>query len=122
MIDSAWAEELFQSIDGKDTQRFLAFLTDDAEFRFGNAPPALGREAISQLLDGFFGSIRAVKHDLIRTWTMPDHLLCQGNVTYTRIDGSTLCVPFVDVLAMRGNLISNYLIYVDASQLYAAHS
>ena len=48
-----------------------------------------------------------------------EHVICQGTVTYTSIDGSTLCVPFVDVLTMRGKLISNYLIYIDTSELYA---
>ncbi|MEO8386222.1 MAG: nuclear transport factor 2 family protein, partial [Betaproteobacteria bacterium] len=108
--------------DDKDAQRFLAFLTDDAEFRFANASPALGSKAITQLLDGFFASIHALHHDLLNTWTVADHVLCQGTVTYTRIDGSMLCVPFVDVFTMRGKLISNFLIYVDASQLYAANS
>lgn len=119
MTDNAWTTEMFRGIDSKDTERFLAFLTEDAQFRFGNAPPTLGSQNIAALLTGFFASIKALRHDVLNTWAVPNHVLCQGTVTYTRHDGSTLSVPFVDVFAMHGTLVKDYLIYVDASQLYA---
>jgi hypothetical protein len=119
LTDNAWITDLFRSIDAKDTGKFVGFLTEDGQFRFGNAPPAIGRAAITALLDGFFGSIKGLRHDVANTWTMPDHVICEGMVTYTRHDGSTLSVPFVDIFAMRGKLIKDYLIYIDASQLYA---
>jgi hypothetical protein len=119
VTESAWTTELFRSIDAKDTRRFVGFLTEDGQFRFGNAPPALGRQAIASLLDGFFASIKSLSHDVAKTWTVPDHVICEGTVTYTRHDGSTLSVPFVDVFVMQGKLIKDYLIYIDASQLYA---
>ena len=122
VTDSAWVEELFRSIDAKDSPRFLDYLTEDACFRFGNAPSAVGKTAISQLLEGFFASIQALHHDLLNTWTTAEHVICQGIVTYKRHDGSTLCVPFVDVFAMRSKLVMEYLIYIDASQLYPAQS
>ena len=119
MADNAWTTEMFQSIDAKDTERFLAFLTEEAQFCFGNALPRLGRQDIAALLAGFFASIKALRHDVLNTWTVPDYVLCQETVTYTRHDGSTLSVPFVDVFSMRGTLVKDYLIYVDASHLYA---
>jgi limonene-1,2-epoxide hydrolase len=118
VTDSVWTIELFRSIDAKDTRRFVAFLTEDAQFRFGNAPPAIGASAITAMLDGFFASIKGLRHEVRKTWTVPDHVLCEGTVTYTRLDGTTLSVPFVDIFAMQGRLIKDYLIYLDASQLY----
>ncbi len=120
MIEDAWVKELFRSIDAKDTRRLLTFLSDDASFRFGNAPPTRGIVAISELLDGFFASIQALRHEIINTWAVADHVLCQGKVTYTRHDGSTLSVPFFNVFVMRGERVTEYLIYVDASQLYVS--
>jgi hypothetical protein len=118
MTDSAWTAELFRSIDAKDTRRFVAFLAADAQFRFGNAPPAVGTAAITALLDGFFASIKAISHEVAGTWAMPGHVMCHGRVTYTRHDGSTLNVPFANVFAMQGALVKDYLIFVDASRLY----
>ena len=119
MNEANWTDALFISIDAKDTPRFLTFLTDDAEFIFGNAPPAAGKPAIGAAVAGFFGTIRASRHDVAHTWIQPGHVICQGNVTYTRHDGSNITLPFVNILGMRDGLIDDYRIYIDATPLFA---
>jgi len=118
VADNTQMIALFRSIDTKDTRQFLTFLTEDAQFRFGNQPPAVGAQTIASMLDGFFPSIKALRHTILNNWTAADHVICEGTVTYTRHNGSTLCVPFVDVFAMTGALIKDFRIYVDVSQLY----
>lgn len=120
MTSHEWTPALFASIDAKDTARFQTFLTDDARFRFGNLPEAVGRDAIGAAVDGFFASIAACRHDVKNVWAPPGHVICQGEVTYTRHDASRLTVPFVNVFAMDGERIRDYLIYIDASALYSA--
>jgi ketosteroid isomerase-like protein len=88
-------------------------------FAFGNAAPVSGKAAIRELLVGFFASIRALRHDVTDAWRLPEVAVAIGQVTYTRLDGSSLSVPFADVLKMHEGLVSEYLIYVDASRLYA---
>ena len=112
-------DALFAAIDAKDTSAFLGFLTDDASFRFGSAPPADGREAIGQAVEGFFSTIAGLEHSL--AWTLADGntLVCEGDVTYTRHDGSTISLPFVDVFDMDGEKIKNYKISMDIAPLYA---
>jgi len=39
-------------------------------------------------------------------------------VTYTRHDSSTLTVPFANILRFEGDLIDEYLIFLDVSELY----
>lgn len=119
MNQTSWTTALFASIDAKDTPRFLAFLSDDAEFRFANAPPAVGKAAIGGAVDNFFGAIRASRHDIARTWSHPDHFICQGTVTYTRHDGSQVTLPFANILGTRNGLINDYRIYIDATPLFA---
>jgi ketosteroid isomerase-like protein len=119
MHEVPWTPGLFESIDAKDTPRFLSFLTDGAQFRYANNPPAKGKTAIGAAVDGFFASIRASRHDIANTWAPPGHVVCQGDVTYTRHDGSSLTLPFVNVFTMNGDLIQDYLIYIDATPLYA---
>lgn len=112
-------EQLFAAIDDRDSRRFAALLHPEAVFQFGNAPVVRGSEAIRETVSGFFASIAAVKHELADVWQPPDTLICHGLVTYTRLDGSTLTVPFANVLGLEAGRVRDYRIYVDISALYA---
>ncbi len=78
MPDAHWTVPLYQAIDAKDTPRFLSFLTENAQFRFGNYPPAIGHAAIGAAVDGFFASIHSSRHDILNNWDLPGHLVSQG--------------------------------------------
>ena len=111
---------LFESIDAKNTQAFAVFLSEDVLFRFGNAPAVEGRRAVAETVQGFFQSIRGLRHELAQTWTQGDSVVCHGQVTYTRKDGSTLCVPFANIFGLAEGRVSRYLIFVDVSELYTS--
>ena len=118
MSETQWVNRLFAAIDSRDADAFVGFLTEDSVFVFGNAAPVAGKAAIRELLVGFFGSIRALRHEVTDTWVLPGVVVATGRVTYTRRDGSTLAVPFADVFKMEKRLVREYLIYIDASRLY----
>ena len=113
-------QALFDSIDAKNTEAFMAFLTDDAVYRFGNADPIQGKPAITESVRGFFDSIQGLSHSLEGSWESGNTVICHGTVTYTRLGGSTLTIPFADILTVGDGLISDYLIFADASALYQA--
>ena len=46
-------------------------------------------------------------------------LVCEGDVTYTKLDGSEVTLPFVNIFEIDGGLIVDYRIYVDVGPLYA---
>jgi ketosteroid isomerase-like protein len=119
-VDSMHArlDDLFKAVDAKDTDRFLRFLTDQASFRFGSAPPAIGKEAIRAAVDGFFSTIAASHHVLSRIVADEDVIICEGEVTYTRHDASEISLPFANIFEFDGELISAYKIYADAGPLY----
>lgn len=119
METPAWATTLFHALDAFDADTFASFLTDDAIFVFGNAEPARGKQAIRDVVAGFFTSIKSIRHDLLETWTLPQAVISRGTVTYTRHSGSQLRVPFANIFKLQNGLIQDYLIYVDNSQLYA---
>ena len=48
---------LFAAIDAQDGAAFVSYLTDDAVFRFGSAPPVRGRAAVQEAVEAFFASI-----------------------------------------------------------------
>ena len=118
--DTAWIGQLLACVDAKDTAGFLAFLHEDASFRFANQPAAAGRAAIATAVDGFFGAVRALRHELTGAWSLPGHAACEGRVTYTRHDGSLVTLPFANVFDMRGDRIAGYRIYIDPTPLFGA--
>jgi len=113
------ADELFRAIDACEAARFAGFLTADAVFRFGNTAPVFGREDILQALQAFFATVRSLEHRLLWQWSATDSLVFEGEVTYTRHDGSRVTLPFVNIFRMRGDLIEDYRVYIDITPLYA---
>ena len=111
-------EALFAAIDDMDSRAFVRFLAKDAEFRFGSAPAVTGRHAIQAAVDGFFASIAGVSHRIDGMFSASNALACEGEVTYTRHDGSKVVLPFADVFEFDDELISNYKIYIDIAPLY----
>lgn len=110
--------EVFAAIDQQDAAGFAGFLTDDATFQFGSAPPVQGRSAIEEAVKGFFASIAGCRHKLRRSWTNSDSYVCEGTVCYQRLDGSEITLPFADVFDIRGELICGYRIYIDINPLF----
>jgi ketosteroid isomerase-like protein len=118
--DAAGWARLFAAIDARDAGAFAAFIAEDGEFRFGNAPPVSGRAAIREAVAGFFAAIGGCRHRLLASWTGPGSAVGEGQVTYTRLDGSTLTVPFVNVFQLDGGQIRSYRIYIDNGPLFSA--
>jgi ketosteroid isomerase-like protein len=114
----AWPK-LFAAIDARNAEAFAAFLTEDGEFRFGNSPPVVGRTAVREAVAGFFAAIGGCRHRLIASWKGPGTAACEGEVTYTRLDGRIVKVPFANVFVLRGGEISSYRIFIDNGPLFA---
>ena len=117
--DQALLDRLFAAIDRMDVAGFVDCLTEDATFRFGSAPAAAGRDAISTAVRGFFETIHGLQHALHKAVRHDDTLVCEGEVTYTRHDDSTITLPFANVFEMAGGTIARYKIYMDIGPLYA---
>jgi limonene-1,2-epoxide hydrolase len=112
-------DDLFGSIDEQNVDRFLRFLTDDAIFRFGSAEPVKGQVEIREAVENFFASIAGCKHVIGTILADNGTLACEGEVTYTRHDGTELTLPFANIFEFEGDLITHYKIYADAGPLFA---
>ncbi|HVW69937.1 MAG TPA: nuclear transport factor 2 family protein [Steroidobacteraceae bacterium] len=108
---------LFAAVDAKNTREFLSFLTPDALFRYGSGAPATGHDAIAAVVNGFFGSIRLSEHRIAHAWEEPGSAVCQGEVTYIRLDGRSVVLPFCNVFSLRDEKILRYEIYIDPTPL-----
>ena len=95
----------------------MAYLTEDAVFRYGSQEAVHGRAAIGEYVSGFFGSIEALQHHVTETWEGESSLVCQGEVTYTKMDGADVTLPFVNVFRFAKGRVRDYLIHIDPSPL-----
>ena len=112
-------KSLLSAIDRMDADAFASFLTENSVFRFGNGEPVKGKRNVREYVARFFSSIKSLKHEVLGVWESGQVLTVQGEVTYTRKDSRLVKVPFVNLLKMKGTLIHEYLVYVDASQLFS---
>jgi ketosteroid isomerase-like protein len=112
-------KNLFAAIDAKDTAAFLEHLATDATFTFGSAPAATGRHQIGDAVEGFFATIKSLSHAVSLVVAEDNVIICEGTVTYTRHNDSSIALPFVDVFNMDAGQIAHYKIYMDVAPLYA---
>ncbi len=117
--DRRWWRDLFDRIDAGDAHGFVNFMTPDAEFRFANAPAVMGRAAIAAAVGGFFSAIGSSRHEFFAIWNSVGTAGCEGEVTYSRHDGSVIAYPFANVFQLRAEKIASYHIYIDNSTLFA---
>ena len=110
---------LFVSIDAMDAEGFVGFVASDATFRFGSSPPVTGRSAIQQTVENFFSMFAGLSHDLHRVIVDGDAAVCEGEVTYTKHDGSNITLPFANIFEIEAGLISTYRIYIDMGPVFA---
>ncbi|HUC56478.1 MAG TPA: nuclear transport factor 2 family protein [Streptosporangiaceae bacterium] len=110
---------IFADIDAFDPDKFVAHLTEDVTFRFGNAEPVHGRAAVKEAVTGFFTMIAGLTHHILNVWDTGDVTVAQIDVEYVRHDGKHVTVPNADILVFEGDLVSNWQIYIDLAPVFA---
>jgi ketosteroid isomerase-like protein len=110
---------IFADIDAFDPDKFVAHLTPDAKFRFANADPVTGREAVKEAVTGFFSSIDGLTHHILNVYESGETVIAQIDVEYLRKDGKSVTVPNADILVFDGDLVRDWQIYIDVTPVYA---
>ena len=77
---------LFAAIDAQDAASFVSYLTEDAVFRFGSAPPVQGREQIRAAVDAFFATIAGCRHTISNSLRSGPTLVCEAATGYLTDD------------------------------------
>jgi ketosteroid isomerase-like protein len=110
---------IFADIDAFDPDKFVARLTPDAKFRFGNADPVTGRAAVKEGVTGFFSTIDGLTHHILNVYEFGDTVIVQIDVEYLRKDGKSVTVPNADILVFDGDLVRDWQIYIDVTPVFA---
>ena len=108
---------LYTAVDSLDAGGVVDQVTNDVRFQLGNHEALNGREKVKAANEGFFSTIKAMRHSITGIWSIGDTALCDGSVHYTRKDLSEIEVPFAAHLDLRGGKISDYRVFVDLSEL-----
>lgn len=122
MTHPDWIIKAFKTVDLMESRAFAALIADDGRFRFGSMPAVTGRPQVEIAVGGFFSSIRSLSHRIEECFEGKDSWLVQGEVTYTRHDGSQITLPFLDLFRMKGREVQDWLIYMDIAPLYASRA
>ncbi|MBH8563059.1 nuclear transport factor 2 family protein [Nostoc sp. CENA67] len=103
----------------QSSERYVTFLTESAQFRFGNFDTLVGHNAIKDSLVNFCQQVKSIYHDIKREWEFGDVVFLDMEVTYYRLDGTAVTLPVMDFFQFKGNLIQELGIYMDISPLFA---
>jgi ketosteroid isomerase-like protein len=113
----AWVAELYAPVDALSVDGFLEHLTEDVSFRFGNAEPAVGHQAVGDGLTQFYGLIKGMSHTFLEVWENGDDSVLVTDVDYTRPAGDVVRIPAVTLVHRRGELVDHMQIFIDVAPL-----
>ena len=117
MAETRWYERILETVDAKDSEGFVSFLTDDATFKWGARPAVEGTDAIKDYVDAFLDMFDGTRHVVLETLESGDTRVCRGEVTYLMKDGREIPTPVCNIFHMDGDRIRDYLIHIDPSPL-----
>jgi ketosteroid isomerase-like protein len=112
---------MFAAGDSGDVDGLLGFLTDDVVLVFGNGEP-VHKDGIRDLWGQVVSTLKGVRHEIHDIWHAAedaDVLIARMTVHYSKLDGSVVSLPCVNVFRLRDELIADYRIYIDASPVFA---
>lgn len=112
-------DDTMAAIDAMDTDGFLAGLSTDVVLTFGNAPAATGHDEVRAACTQLWSTISGSRHRVQDLWHPgPDVTVAYIEVDYTRLDGTVVTVPCVDVLRWKGDVVSDWRIVIDMAPVF----
>lgn len=120
MDREAWIRDMFAALDRASVPGLFPYLHDDVVWRFASYPAGRGKDSFAAGWSAMSARVKTLEHVIHRVWGQGEDLFCQGEVTYHLLDRPSVTVPFANIFRLRGDRISEYLIYVDASAVLGA--
>lgn len=110
---------VFAAVDSRDPGALIEFLTPDARFRFANQPVIEGREAVQEMLVGFYDYVKGLRHEIIGIHPSGDVWAVETVPHYVDAYGRSFNFPACNLFTVRGDKISEYKIFVDNSAMFS---
>ena len=119
IVDLSVPRRMLAAVD-TDIERFFGFFAENAVFRMGNNDLISGRRAITAWIRGYLGLVTGLSHDILEEFSAGDVVALRVEVTYTMRDGSVFTLPAVTRARIRGDEVTEYLIFMDPSPVARA--
>lgn len=110
-------QTLYNAVDAKDADALARLLHPQVSFIFSNSEPVNGIEQVKAINEQFFSMIESMQHTFFGMYQDGDNIICDGKVSYIRLDGTPHDAKFATVLRLDSGLIREYKIYADVSGL-----
>ncbi|MDP9219966.1 MAG: nuclear transport factor 2 family protein [Actinomycetota bacterium] len=101
------------AVDRGDADSFASFFAEGAVYRFGNAEPTNGREAVVAATTGATTALPWVRHTVEQVAEVGDQLFCRFLIETAAPDGGPVALPCVTVIEMDGDEIIDYRVHMD---------
>jgi limonene-1,2-epoxide hydrolase len=113
--------EIIRSLIGlfevMDIERAMTYFAEDALYRLGNHPPAVGKAAIAAVIKASpFKRSACISLDVNEIWEIDDAVICQMETTHT-CGNEVVTLPCATVFRMEDDLVREMRVYIDASPL-----
>ncbi len=123
-VDEGTVRRILATVDEMDSGAFTSHFTEDGSFRYANAEPVVGRQAIGESVEVFWAMLGGIRHDIIGIWRGDwEHgqvFSVEAMTIYTRKDGTTTVeIPVTSTLRMEGNLVKDWRVFQDLAPLFA---
>jgi hypothetical protein len=111
---------VFRTVDGTDPAAFVEFFTPDGRLTFANEAPMVGHAAMVEGLTAFYGTIGALHHKIVNSWTVDTSTIIETAVTYDRLDDRSVTIPVVTIWhTTAAGLIDDYRVFFNLDPVYA---
>jgi limonene-1,2-epoxide hydrolase len=112
-------EKMVEALTVEDWKSFYPYFTDDLYYKVGANYPVYGPKSAAEYLSSFYKTVKPTKHDLRGTWQIGNTVIVEMDANYRRIsDGKPVTVPCTDVYRFEGDLIKEWRVYPDVSEVY----
>ncbi|ADI04649.1 hypothetical protein SBI_01528 [Streptomyces bingchenggensis BCW-1] len=117
-----WTDAFYADVDAQLTERVLDRFAPDGEIVFGNNPPAIGHDAVRELLENLRAALTGMRHEWCNRWQVtPTTLVLEARVHYLTRGGAEVILPTVTVIGRGPSaLITSLRVHIDAAPLFAA--
>jgi ketosteroid isomerase-like protein len=120
MSNTTTVKHLLKLFETFDVDGFLGYLTEDAVYRFGNYPAAVGKDAIAATIKAsHMDQITGIAFDIKDVYEKDDAVISELVINYSLVNGKTISLPCVDVFRFEGEKVKAMLVFMDASPLFA---
>jgi uncharacterized protein (TIGR02246 family) len=107
------------AVDAGEAAAFAAWFSDDATYRFANAPALRGRDAVKAATEATSHALPWVRHTVDQVAHVDNQMFCRFTITTADPAGRQVDLPCVTVMWVDNARIVDYRVHIDVTPAIA---